>query len=137
MIREIVKDRSILSQVSERATKKDLAIVTDLMNTANAYKDNCAGLAAIQIGEPKRIIVARIGEGFTAMINPLIMKRSRETFTTEEGCLSLDGLRKVTRNARIVVGFETLSGKKTTRTLVGYQAQIVQHEVDHCNGVLI
>jgi peptide deformylase len=137
MVREIIKDQVILTKVSERATKEDLHIVEDLLNTANAYKERCAGLAAIQIGEAKRIIVAKIGDGFTTMINPFILKRSKNTYTTEEGCMSIDGTRTVKRHVAIKVGYETISGKKITTTLMGFPAQVVQHEVDHLNGVLI
>ena len=137
MIKEIVKDEQILSQKSEKAEKSDLFIVKDLLDTAEFYKDRCCGLAAIQIGYLKRIIIVWCDSKFTAMINPIIVKKSTDKYTTEECCMSLEGKREVVRHKNVTVMFTNQYGKIEKR-LCGMQlSQIVQHEIDHLNGKLI
>ena len=137
-VREIIKDPSILTNKSEPFNlEHDMPILMDMLDTANAHKDNCAGLAAIQIGEPKCVILVRNGDKFIPFINPIIIKMGNKTYVTEEGCLSLDGKRSVKRHASVMVAWTDLKGKRRVQTFTGYIAQIIQHEVDHLNGVLI
>ena len=102
MIREIVKDTEILTQKSERfIIGQDEHLIKDMLDTANAHKDNCAGLACIQIGVPKKVILVRQGDKFVPFINPIIVNKSTKTYTAEERCLSLEGVRKVKRHSAI------------------------------------
>ena len=138
MICEIVKDESVLKQKSVPfVLSEDDYLITDLLDTANAHKYNCAGLACIQIGVPKRVILVRREDVFIPFINPMIIKKSSKTYMAEEGCLSLDGKRTVKRHNSIKVVWTTTNGKKKAQEFSGYIAQILQHEIDHCNGVLI
>jgi peptide deformylase len=138
MILPITKDIDTLHTVSEPASwEDDRRVVIDLLNTAQAHEDRCAGLAAIQIGIPKRVIVVKMGSRFAAMLNPVILWRSKETYTAEEGCLSLDGTRKVKRHEAVKVGYQDRNGKRRLEQYGGMIAEIIQHEVDHCNGILI
>lgn len=139
MVREIVRDLETLQMVSEKADpNKDEAkqIIKDLVDTANKHKDRCVGLSAIQIGVPLRICVVFNGDEFIPFINPIITKTTGKRYETEEGCMSLDGTRKVARYERIEVIRRTKNGfvKEKFR---GYMAQILQHEIDHFNGKLI
>lgn len=137
-IKEIVKNTAILTQKSASFVfGEDEAIIQDLLDTAAAHEENCAGLAAIQIGVPKRVVVVREGSLFIPYINPVIVKRSRESYSATEGCLSLDGPRTVRRYRSVMVSYTTASGKKKSKTFDGLVAEILQHEIDHCNGVLI
>lgn len=138
MVREIIKDIDILQQKSETFIfGEDNHLIDDLIDTANAHIENCAGLACIQIGVPKKVIVVKVGDKFIPMVNPMIIKRSQETFIAKEKCLSLDGEREVKRHKRIKVGFLTKDGKKNCYDIGGFLAQVIQHECDHLQGKLI
>lgn len=138
MVCEIIKDIETLSQKSRPfILGEDDYIIRDLLDTAEAHKENCAGLASIQIGIPKRVILVRQGDTFVPFINPMIIKRSTSTYVADEGCLSLDGTRRVRRHHSIKVTWTTPSGKKRVQDFNGFIAQVIQHETDHCNGILI
>lgn len=136
MIREIVHDPVFLAQPSSEATEEDLPVAMDLIDTLKANLDRCVGMAANMIGKKKRIIVMAKGPLVVEMINPKILSASGE-YETEEGCLSLEGVRKTKRYRSIRLQWQDMQMKVHTGTLDGFQAQIVQHEIDHCNGVLI
>ena len=140
MRREIVKDTEVLSQKSVLFDLKDdldCELLLDMLDTAEAHKESCVGLAAIQVGVAKRVILVRQGDKFIPFINPMIIKKSPRTYVTEEGCLSLDGTRSVKRHHSIKVTWTDLYGKKQVKEFRGFIAEIIQHEVDHCNGILI
>ena len=136
MIREIVHDPVFLAQPSTPATEADLPIAADLIDTLKANMDRCVGMAANMIGKKKRIIVMAKGPIAVAMINPFILSASGE-YETEEGCLSLEGVRKTKRYRSIRLKWQDMQMKEHIGTLDGFQAQIVQHEIDHCDGKLI
>ena len=136
MIQEIVRDPMFLAQKSADATQADLPIGRDLSDTLNAHREGCVGMAANMIGVKKKIIIVNAGVMDMVMFNPVITAK-RDPFETEEGCLSLIGLRKTVRYRSIDVEFRDFSWKKQHRTFNGWTAQIIQHEVDHCNGILI
>ena len=136
MIRPIVKDTIFLSQKSEPATEKDIQVVFDLIDTLRAHAHECVGMAANMIGVKKRIIVFSIDVAQIAMINPVVVKKSKP-YQTEEGCLSLNGVRKTTRYEEIEVSFQDINFKQQRQKYSGWTAQIIQHEIDHCNGILI
>ena len=136
MIRPIVKDSIFLSQKSESATEKDMQVVFDLMDTLRAHAHECVGMAANMIGVKKRIIAFSIDVAQIAMINPVIVKKSKP-YTAEEGCLSLAGVRKTTRYKEIEVSFQDINFRRQSQKYSGWTAQIIQHEIDHCNGILI
>ena len=136
MIREIVRDPIFLSQKSTEATAEDVPIALDLIDTLQANLDRCVGMAANMIGERKRIIAIARGPMIVAMLNPKIISRSGE-YETEEGCLSLDGVRKTKRYRSIRITWQDAQMREHIGTLDGFQAQIVQHEIDHCDGILI
>lgn len=136
MIKDIVKDQFILSQKSIKATKDDLDIVQDLLDTLDA-QSTCIGIAANMIGKLKRIIVVKDGEKNLVMINPEIIKRSNHYYLTEESCLCYEESHSVKRYESIKVKYEDLNFKPKIKTYQGLTAQIIQHEIDHCNGVLI
>lgn len=136
MIRPIVKDVLFLAQKSEPATKTDLLVGQDLMDTLKANADRCVGMAANMIGVRKRIIVVDMGILSMVMYNPVITKRDGP-YETEEGCLSLDGVRKTIRYRNIEVEYLDGSWKKHVQKFSGRTAQIIQHEADHLNGILI
>ena len=139
MIKEIVKDVDFLKQKSEDfnfETDKDL--IQDLLDTAEHHGVNCAGLAAPQIGIHKRAIVVLTNAGFKPMLNPVIFwKDLKSKYNAVEGCLSLDGEREVKRFRRIKVKYTNENKVTIIKQFDGYQAQIIQHEVDHLNGILI
>lgn len=138
MVKEIVKDEKFLSTPLSSATKDDLFIIDDLIDTALFHKDYCIGLAANQIGYDKRIIVIRVNENtFIPLINPIITRKSKETYITEERCLSLEGARKVKRHVSIECIFKDREFKVKKVVFINRLAQVVQHEVDHCNGKII
>ncbi len=138
MIKEIVKDEEILTKKSEQVTFEEAQeIITDLLDTARAHIDECAGLAAPQIGVNKRVVVIRNGDNFYPMVNPVVVKKSGKKFLNHEGCLSLEGIRAVERYSSVLVGYIDKSGKRCTKTFNGTAAIIVQHETDHLNGILI
>ena len=111
-------------------------MLMDLMDTLEANRDRCVGMAANMIGVSKRIIVFCVGPFATGMFNPVIVKKS-DPYETEEGCLSLDGQRKTTRYQTIEVAFQDASFRPQKMTYTGWPAQIIQHEIDHCDGILI
>ncbi len=136
MNRQIIRDILFLGQKSEEATQADLPMARDLMDTLAAHRETCVGLAANMIGVRKRIIVVQAGLLPLVMLNPRIVAKS-QPFEAEEGCLSLDGTRKTTRYQQIEVEFRDMGWKKHRETYTGWTAQIIQHEVDHCDGVVI
>ena len=133
MIRPIIHDPLFLAQPSEPATAEDVSVVVD---TLKAHLDRCVGMAANMIGVRKRIIVIARGPLVIAMLNPRIIGKSGE-YEAEEGCLSLEGTRKARRWRSIRLIWQDMEMQEHTGTLDGFQAQIVQHEVDHCDGILI
>lgn len=138
MIKDIVKDTTILTQKSEPVSIEEAQeVITDLLDTANHHIDECAGLAAPQIGVHKKVIVVRTGNSFFPMVNPVIIKKSGRKFVNNEGCLSLEGTRNVERFPTILVSYTDRNGKRTTKTYNGLMSVIIQHEVDHLHGVLI
>ena len=138
MVKEIVKDIDILTKESEPFVfGEDDELIQDMIDTANEHSDRCVGLAAVQIGVHKRAILVKIGDKFVPMINPIIIKRSPQTYVTKEGCLSLDGTRTVKRHKSVYVVHRDVNGKKGYGDYIGFEAEIIQHEIDHLNGVLI
>lgn len=136
MVREIVHDPIFLAQKSAAATEEDLGVARDLLETLMAHKDGCVGMAANMIGVLKRIITFEDGKGYTVMFNPEII-RTADPYETEEGCLSLSGIRKTKRYQSIKVQYRNEKFQTRFKTYTGWTAQIIQHEVDHCNGILI
>ena len=136
MIREIIHDPIFLSRKSAEATADDVHIALDLADTLRANLDRCVGMAANMIGESRRIIAIVRGPMIITMLNPKILAKSGE-YETEEGCLSLAGTRKTKRWKNIRVSWQDVNMKNHTEVMDGFQAQIVQHEVDHCDGILI
>ncbi len=136
MIKPIVRDMMFLSQPSDKATQADKPVIQDLLDTLNAHLDGCVGMAANMIGIRKRIIVVRMGPMSVAMVNPEIVAKSGP-YDTEEGCLSLMGTRPCTRYRDIEVSYQDASFLPRRQKYSGWIAQIIQHEIDHCNGVII
>ena len=125
-----------LSLKSEKATPADRQVITDLQDTLAAHRDTCVGLAANMIGVRKNIIIVSMGVLDMVMVNPKITKKLKP-YETEEGCLSLEGTRKITRYKKIEVEFEDINFVKQKREYKDMVAQIIQHEIDHCNGIII
>ena len=136
MIHPIMKDPIFLAQKSVPATKEDLQVAQDLLDTLTAHKDGCVGMAANMIGVSKRIIAFDNEGKYMVMFNPEIVKRS-EPYEAEEGCLSLPGTRKTKRYRSIKVRYQNGQLQTRFKTFTDWTAQIIQHEIDHCNGVLI
>ena len=136
MVKPIVRDAFFLSQKSEEATKVDLPIVQDLEDTLKANRERCVGMAANMIGYRKKIIIVATGLADIVMINPVITDKS-EPYETEEGCLSLPGVRKTTRYKKITVRYLDKKFAEHMQSFSGYIAQIIQHECDHLEGILI
>lgn len=136
MIKEIMRDVTFLSLPSKKATRCDINVGQDLLDTVKANKSKCVGMAANMIGVKKNIIVVAAGPFQFAMVNPVITKKTG-AFQTEEGCLSLEGVRPCTRYQEIEVDFLDANFKKQHGKYSGWTAQIIQHEIDHCNGVVI
>ena len=136
MVRKIVRDPMFLQQKSEPATEADKEIVQDLIDTLNANLERCVGMAANMIGERKQIIVVAVGPIIIPMINPVITKKSGK-YETEEGCLSLDGVRSCTRYKEIEVDFLDQNFQKQHGKYSDFIAQVIQHEIDHFSGILI
>lgn len=136
MIKNVVHDPTKLSTKAQLATKLDAGVVTDLRDTLTANSKNCVGMAANMIGVNKRIIVVDMGVLPVAMINPQITKKVGP-FQTSEGCLSLIGERPTTRYQTIDVDFLNQNFQRQNQTFTGFVAQIIQHEVDHCEGIVI
>ena len=137
MIKELIHDPIFLAQKSVPATRDDLQIAQDLLDTLEFHRHTCVGMAANMIGKAVRIIVFDNGGKPMVMLNPQIIKQTGE-YETEEGCLSLlGGPRKTKRYQKIKVQYQTLDFQTRLKTFEGWTAQIIQHEVDHCNGILI
>ncbi len=136
MVRQIMRDPMFLGQKSEEATKEDISIAEDLKDTLAANREHCVGMAANMIGIKKRIIIANVGIGDIVMFNPVITKKD-SPYETEEGCLSLAGVRKTIRYRNIELEFTDLSWKRQRQKYSGFTAQIIQHECDHLEGIII
>lgn len=137
MVKELMHDPIFLARKSELATKDDLQTAWDLLDTLAAHKDTCVGMAANMIGVTKRMIAFDNGGTYMVMLNPVIVKASGE-YEAEESCLSLlGGSRKTKRFRKIKVQYQTEDMQTRLKTFEDWIAQIIQHEVDHCNGVLI
>ena len=131
-----MKDVLFLAQKSENATKNDINVIEDLIDTLRANIDDCVGMAANMIGIKKRIIVFCVGDIIVPMVNPVITKKNN-SYETEECCLSLTGFRKTNRYETIEVEYLDRDFKKQKGIFTGFVAQIIQHEIDHCNGIII
>ena len=136
MVRPIVKDPGFLSQKSAPATALDLPAVRDLRDTLAAHREGCVGMAANMIGISRRIIIFDDNGTAVVMLNPEIVRRSGP-YEAEEGCLSLAGTRKTTRYRSIRVEYQDEQFRTQRKSYTGFTAQIIQHEIDHCSGILI
>ena len=136
MIRPVVRDVFFLRQKSEPATREDLGVGRDLQDTLRANRDRCAGMAANMIGVKKRVIVVNAGFADVVMVNPVLLAKDTP-YEAEEGCLSLDGTRNTTRWQNIEIEYTDASWKKRRQRFSGWIAQIIQHEMDHLEGILI
>ena len=136
MIQEICKDERFLAQKAEPATPADLPVAQDLIDTLTAHKDGCVGMAANMIGVNKRIIIFDNEGAYQVMFNPVIVKQSGP-YQTEEGCLYLTGRRPTKRWKRIKVQWQNETFQTRLKTFTGWTAEIIQHEIDHCDGILI
>lgn len=136
MVRPIVKDVFFLGQKSEPAEKEDVGVIRDLEDTLQANAEHCVGMAANMIGVKKRIIIVDAGFMRLVMLNPEITKKEGP-YEAEEGCLSLLGVRKTTRYEKIEVSYQDKNFQKKRQSFTGWTAQIIQHEIDHCNGIVI
>ena len=136
MIRDICKDEAFLARKAEPATADDLGTAQDLLDTLTAHKEGCVGMAANMIGVNKRIIVFDDDGKYQVMFNPVIVKRDRP-YEAEEGCLSLTGRRKTKRFQTSKVQWQNEKFQTRLKTFTGWTAEIIQHEIDHCEGVLI
>ena len=136
MVREICRDQFFLARKAEPATAADLSAAQDLLDTLAAHKDGCVGMAANMIGVNKRIIAFDNEGGYMLMFNPVIVKQSG-AYEAEEGCLSLTGTRKTKRYKTIKVQWQNEKFQTRLRTFTGWTAEIIQHEIDHCEGILI
>ena len=136
MVKPITKDPIFLAQKSAPATILDLPVAQDLKDTLEAHREGCVGMAANMIGLNKRIIIFDDHGSATVMFNPELVKCSG-AYETEEGCLSLSGVRKTRRWRQIKVRYQNERFETRLKTYTGFTAQIIQHEIDHCNGVLI
>ena len=136
MIKPIVKDVLFLGQKSRPAVKADLSLAKDLQDTLAANRERCVGMAANMIGVKKRAIIVSMGLISVVMFNPVITKKDGP-YEAEEGCLSLTGVRKTTRYEAITLEYIDVEWKRQRRTFTGWTAQIIQHEVDHLEGILI
>lgn len=136
MIREICRDEAFLAQKAESAAADDLGTAQDLLDTLAAHKDGCVGMAANMIGVNKRIIAFDNEGKYMVMLNPVIVRQSG-AYEAEEGCLSLTGTRKTKRFQTIKVQWQNEKFQTRLKTFTGWTAEIIQHEIDHCEGVLI
>ena len=136
MIKPIVKDILFLGQKSEDATKNDIVVIDDLIDTLRANLENCVGLAGNMIGVKKRILVFTVGNLIVPMINPVILKKEK-LYKTEESCLSLIGFRRTKRYEMIELEYLDRNFKKQKQVFTGFTAQIIQHEMDHFEGIII
>ena len=136
MVCEICRDEAFLAQKAEAAAAEDIGTARDLLDTLIAHKDGCVGMAANMIGVNKRIIAFDNEGEYMVMLNPMIVKQSG-VYEAEEGCLSLTGTRKVRRFKSIKVQWQNEKLQTRLKTFTGWTAEIIQHEIDHCDGVLI
>lgn len=136
MIRDICKDEAFLAQTAEPATAADLDVARDLLDTLAAHKEGCVGMAANMIGINKRILVFDDEGTYRVMFNPVILRKSG-SYEAEEGCLSLTGTRKTQRFQTIKVQWQNEKFQTRIKTFTGWVAEIIQHEIDHCDGILI
>lgn len=137
MVKELIHDPILLAKKSRAAGAEDLDTARDLLDTLSAHKDSCVGMAANMIGVYKNIIVFDWDGSYMIMLNPVILK-GWEEYRTREGCLSLQGdHRPALRYRKIKVQYENLQLQTRIHTFTGFTAQIIQHEIDHCNGILI
>ena len=136
MIREICKDETFLVQKAAPATADDLATAQDLLDTLIAHKDGCVGMAANMIGVCKRIIAFDNEGTYMVMFNPVIVRQSGP-YEAQEGCLSLTGVRKTKRFQTVKVQWQNEKFQARLKTFTGWTAEIIQHEIDHCGGILI
>ena len=136
MIREICRDETFLAQKAAPATADDLATAQDLLDTLTAHRDGCVGMAANMIGVCKRIIAFDNEGTYMVMFNPVIVRQSGP-YETQEGCLSLTGVRKTKRFQTVKVQWQNEQFQTRLKTFTGWTAQIIQHEIDHCEGILI
>jgi peptide deformylase len=136
MIKPIIKDILFLGQKSEDATKNDIVVIDDLIDTLRANRENCVGLAGNMIGVKKRILVFTVGNLIVPMINPVILNKE-SIYETEESCLSLIGFRKTKRYKKIEVEYLDRNFKKQKQVFTDFIAQIIQHEMDHFEGIII
>lgn len=136
MVREIMKDEAFLAEASEKATAEDADTARDLLETLEAHKAGCVGMAANMIGVRKRIIAFDNEGSYMVMFNPEIVKKSG-AYEAEEGCLSLTGTRKTRRWQSIKVQYQNEKMQIRLKTFTGWTAQIIQHEIDHCEGIII
>ena len=136
MIREIMRDKAFLAQKAEPASLEDLPVAQDLLDTLAAHKDGCVGMAANMIGVNKRVIVFDNEGSYMVMFNPEIIKKSGP-YEADEGCLSLTGIRTAKRWKSIKVQYQNEKFQTRFKTFTGWTAQIIQHEIDHCEGILI
>ena len=136
MIREICRDETFLAQKAAPATADDLATAQDLLDTLTAHKDGCVGMAANMIGVCKRIIAFDNEGTYMVMFNPVIVRQSGP-YEAEEGCLSLSGVRKTKRFQTVKVQWQNEKFQTRLKTFTGWTAEIIQHEIDHCEGILI
>lgn len=136
MVKQIVRDIFFLGQKSEPATKADISVGRDLQDTLKANRERCVGMAANMIGVRKNVIIVNMGLVDVVMFNPVITKKDTP-YQTEEGCLSLDGVRPTTRYENIEVEYMDINWKKQKMNLSGWTAQICQHEIDHLSGRII
>lgn len=136
MVKPIMKDVFFLNQKSVQATKADSKVIKDLLDTLKANEAECVGMAANMIGVKKRIIAINIAGINVPMINPVIVKQTGP-YEVEEGCLSLTGVRKTIRHKEIEVEYQDANFKPQKSSYSGWVAQIIQHEVDHCDGIVI
>ena len=136
MVREICKDEAFLAQKAVPATADDLGVAQDLLDTLAAHKDGCVGMAANMIGINKRIIAFDNEGEYMVMFNPVIVKQSG-VYEAEEGCLSLTGMRHTKRFQTIKVQWQNEKFQTRLKTFTGWTAEIIQHEIDHCEGIII
>ena len=136
MIREICKDEAFLAQKAEPAAEEDLCVAQDLLETLTAHQESCVGMAANMIGINKRIIAFENDGAYMTMFNPQIVRQSGP-YEAEEGCLSLTGTRKTRRWSSIKVQYQNEKFQIRFKTFTGWTAEIIQHEIDHCEGIII
>ena len=137
MVKPIVTDLILLKQKSQPADKNDTQLFADITDTLRANSHRCVGLAANMIGVRKTVLAAKIGSTEVLMINPVIISKSKETYIAEEGCLSLEGTREAVRCKSVTVEYYDKKFRKKRQTFKGFDAQIIQHEMDHFEGIII